>query len=90
MLDVGVAEPKLQPPGVMAGIGQKVSASVSQHVRVHVRQSRSITGCADHLGGVRARHRTATLAREHKRRLWLLIAPKLTKGSQFVTLNGVN
>ena len=36
VLDVGMPQPKLQPPGIMAGIGQEVSASVAQHVRVQV------------------------------------------------------
>ena len=34
VLDVLVAEPCLQCPGVMAGIGQRVAAAVPQHVRV--------------------------------------------------------
>src|SRR5256885_12592312 len=33
VLDVLVAEPRLQCPGVMAGIGQRVAAAVPQHVR---------------------------------------------------------
>jgi len=34
VLDILVAEPRLQRPGVMAGIGQRVAAAVPQHVRV--------------------------------------------------------
>ena len=37
VLDVLVAEPRLQCPGVMAGIGQRVAAAVPQHVRVDLR-----------------------------------------------------
>src|SRR5262249_35305499 len=36
VLDVGMPQPKLQPPGVMAGISQEMSASVTQHVRVQL------------------------------------------------------
>src|SRR6516225_6024629 len=34
VLDVFVAEPRLQRPGVVAGIGERVAAAVPQHVRV--------------------------------------------------------
>src|SRR5207248_6628342 len=34
VLDVFVAEPCLQRPGVMAGLGERVAAAVPQHVRV--------------------------------------------------------
>ena len=34
MLDVSVPEPCLQRPGVVAGVGQRVAATVAQHVRV--------------------------------------------------------
>src|SRR5262249_61230796 len=66
VLDVGVAEPKLQPSGIMAGIGQEMPACMAQHVRMRVRQSRSIAGALDHLGDVRARHGATTFAGEHK------------------------
>src|SRR5215468_196658 len=33
MLNVLVAEPSLQRPGVVAGVGQRVAATVAQHVR---------------------------------------------------------
>jgi hypothetical protein len=34
VLDIFVAEPRLQCPGVVAGISQRVAAAVPQHVRV--------------------------------------------------------
>ena len=74
----------------MAGVSQEMPASVTQHVRVHMRQSRTISGRRDRLGDIRARHRTAPLARKHKGRLRFLTAPKLTQGPKFVTLNRVN
>ena len=43
MLDVGVAEPKLQPPGVVARIGQQMAAGVAQLVRMAVRQPCPVT-----------------------------------------------
>ena len=38
MLDVSVAEPKLQPACVVPGISQQMTAGVAQHVRVNVGQ----------------------------------------------------
>jgi hypothetical protein len=55
VLDVGMAQPKLQPPGIMACVSQEMPASVTQNVRMQVVQSRSISGSLDHLGDVRAR-----------------------------------
>ena len=36
VLDVGMAQPQLQPSSIVAGIGQEVPASVAQHMRVQV------------------------------------------------------
>jgi len=75
MLDVGVAEPKLQPPGVVARIGQQMAAGVAQLVRMAVWQPCPITGTVDHFGDIRARHRPATLCGEYEGRFRLLLTP---------------
>jgi hypothetical protein len=65
-------------------------ACVAEHVRVHVRESRPISGSLDYFGNVRAGHWAATLGGEHKGRLWLLIAREFTQCPEFVTLNRVH
>src|SRR5262249_62075953 len=68
VLDVAMAEPCLQGPGVVAGIGQRVAATVEQHVRVdgegHLGPN---TNAAEQ--GMKAfrRHRAAALGLEHIR-----------------------
>lgn len=90
MLDVGVAEPKLQPPGVVARIGQQMAAGVAQLVRMAVRQPCPVTCGFDHFGDVATGHRPATLCREHEGGFRFLLAPKLAQGPQFIALDRVN
>ena len=87
VFDVGMAQPKLQPSGVMAGISQEMPACVPQHMRMHVREQSPITGRFNHLSDIKARHRAATLGGKHKGRLRFLIASELTQNPQFVALN---
>src|SRR5262252_10782970 len=35
VLDVFVAEPRLQRPGVVAGVGERIAAAMPQHVRMY-------------------------------------------------------
>src|SRR6516165_3477409 len=72
VLDIGVAQPKLQPPSVVAGISQEVAGSVPQLVRMAVRESCPISRSLDHLGDIAPGHWSGTLAREHESRLRFL------------------
>ena len=57
----------------MTGIGEEVSASVAQHVRVYVSQPGPISRTLDRFCDVAPGHWSGTLACEYEGRLWFLV-----------------
>jgi len=72
MLNIFVAEIRLQCARVVAPIRQCITARMAQHVRVHTELELSLDAQPrDHLGEARAGERCAPLRHEHERRLAL-------------------
>src|SRR5262249_44401692 len=87
VLDVLVPEPGLQRPGVVAGVGQRVAATVAQHVRMDREWHAGALAearkqCPEALG----RHRAAALAREHVRASRVLLPLQAPQSPDRVTL----
>ena len=61
VLDIGMPEPELKAPRVMACIGQEMTAGVPQHVRIDRGQSGSLARRRDHGRHVVAPRRSAAL-----------------------------
>jgi hypothetical protein len=69
VLDVLVPEVRLQRPGVVSLIGQRIAASVPQHVGVALEAELGrFPSPNNHLGEASGGKRRPTLGREHKRR----------------------
>jgi hypothetical protein len=73
MLDVLVAEVRLQRPGVVALVGEGKAAGVPQHVRVRF-DAEPDTGTLHQPGESCRGERRATFGREHECRLGFLLA----------------
>jgi hypothetical protein len=89
MLNITVAEVRLQRPRVMAGIGEGEATGVAQHVGVGLEIEPSLgAGALDHLGKAGRRERRAAFADEHiGRRGALALQP--AQGAQLVAAQRV-
>jgi len=75
MLDVAVTEIRLERPRIMPSVGQCVSASMPQHVRVSLKAKPSLDpGPLHQAGEPGSGERRPTLRRKYERRFGLLLA----------------
>ena len=80
-------EPKLEPPRIMAGIGEEMAAGVPKGMRVNVGEPGALASALDHLGDVTSGHWPAAFRGEYECGRGFLLAAKLPQGPQFVALD---
>ena len=82
MLNVAVAEIGLQRPRVVSLVGERVAASVPEHVRVRLEGKLGLDPCSlDHAGEPGGAEGCPALRGEHEGRLGLLLALKPPQGA---------
>jgi hypothetical protein len=82
MLDIPVAEVRLQRSGVMPLVGKSETAGMAQHVRMGLEaQTPFASSALDHAGEACSAEGGTTLRCEHERRLGFLLALKAPQGS---------
>jgi len=85
MLDILVAQIRLQGPGIMALVRQGEAAGVSKHVRMGLElQPGSLSSPLDHAGKAGRGERCSPFRCEHERRFGILLALQPTQSTQFI------
>src|ERR1019366_10156234 len=86
MLNVSVAEVGLQGAGVVALVGQGITAGVSKHVWVRLEGQFGLPARPfDHTGEASRTKRCPAFRGEHEGRLWFLLSLKPPQRPQFVS-----
>src|SRR5262249_61795028 len=74
----------------MPPVGERVTASMPQHVRVRLKAELGLDPCPLHHAGKSGRgERRSSLRGKHKGRFWLLLALQPSERSQFITEDGM-
>ena len=82
-------EVRLQGSGVVSLIGERVTASMAQHVRVGLEAELGLAASAlDHAGEAGGAEGSSTLRSEDEGRLRLLLALQAPQGTQFISQDG--
>ena len=90
MLNIAMPQVVLNGARIGVLVGQVKAAGVPQHMRMgREAQAGDLTRERYELGKARCRERRASLAREHERRLGILLALQLAQRPEFVTLDWI-